>query len=123
MARFAVTHWNVVLAASLMCGVVHAAGPSYKTDGELVRYPVIVVAQWDRAEIRKSESDQESHGSRFQVETEINVLQVIKGRIRPGKHRLLLGWVLPSRMIQAPSPCSVLPSAGESLPAKRRLPG
>jgi hypothetical protein len=82
----------IVLAVLPLCGVVHALGPSYKTDGELVRYPVIVVAQWDRAEVRRHESSEEGGGSRFQAETTLNVLRVIKGRIYPGNQTLLLGW-------------------------------
>lgn len=90
MIRFKVS--MIVLAVLLLCDVVYAVGPSYKTDAELVRFPVIVVAQWDRAETRRYESEDESRGRRFEVETELNVLRVIKGQISPGKHSLLLDW-------------------------------
>jgi len=69
-----------------------AMGPPYKTDAELTQNPIIVVATWDRAEMRPHERVRGNVGEKYEMFTELNVHRVIKGDIKPGKHTILMGW-------------------------------
>jgi hypothetical protein len=69
-----------------------ALAPRYETDYELSQYPIIVVAQWDKAELKPHKLVEGNGVRRFEVFTELNVLRVIKGDIKPGKHTLLKSY-------------------------------
>jgi hypothetical protein len=74
-----------------------AISPGYVSDDQLAKYPIIVVAKWDKAPI-KSHDKYENHKDLGQVVvaveafTRLKVSAVIKGKLEPGEHDLMLGW-------------------------------
>ena len=80
------------VAVLLLRSSALAMGPPYKTDAELTQNPIIIVATWDRAEMRPHERVRGNIGEKYEMFTELNVHRVIKGDIKPGKHTILMGW-------------------------------
>jgi hypothetical protein len=97
--------WRCVAAlvvALLACTVGHGIRPARASDEELARHPIIVVGRWNKTPLRVHDrtipcpekgpkdvicTDTETH-------TELVVECVIKGKIAPGTHRILLGFRL-----------------------------
>jgi hypothetical protein len=71
-----------------------ALAPGYKTDYELSQNPVVVVAQWDRAERTPHQLIHGNVCERSETFTELNVPRVIKGDVKPGKYRLMYSYGL-----------------------------
>jgi len=69
-----------------------AIAPPYETDAELAKCPVIVIASWDKAEIKRHTLVNGNVLEKYEAFTELNVQRVIKGNIKPGKHTILLGF-------------------------------
>jgi len=96
-AMFWRVFWLIV-----MCAVPRmswAIAPAFISDEELARYPIIVVAKWDKASFRahyrySTNSDRGKVITAFESYTELNVLRVIKGGIRPGVSTLKIGYGL-----------------------------
>jgi len=80
------------VAVLLLWSSALAMAPSYKTDSELTQNPVIVIATWDKAEMRPHTRVRGNTMEEYEVFTELNVHRVIKGDIKPGKHTILMGW-------------------------------
>ncbi|MEM7231460.1 MAG: HEAT repeat domain-containing protein [Planctomycetota bacterium] len=80
--------WVVCFLSWWFTHLACAIGPSYKTDAELVEFPLIVIGQWDRAEFRER-GEEEDFPRR--LETELRVHRVVMGRLSLGKHRVTLG--------------------------------
>src|SRR5260221_7067110 len=79
--------WLITLCA--VPRVSWAIAPAFISDEELARYPMIVVATWDKASFRahyrySTNSDRGKVITSFESYTELNVLRVIKGTIQPG---------------------------------------
>src|SRR5947208_2316874 len=74
-----------------------AIAPPYITDEELARYPVIVVAKWEKVAFKPHHRyDGSKDGARVATAiesfTELNVLRVIKGDLKPGVQKVMIGW-------------------------------
>lgn len=75
----------------------HAIAPRHVSDQELAEHPIIVVAKWDKAPA-KSHNQYRQHNRlgrvviKSEVYTSLNVLEVVKGPIKPGNHELMIGW-------------------------------
>ena len=80
-----VASWSAVLAATIGCSRADAR----VSDHELLQYPIIVVAKWDKAEIKRRVFERKVH-KEYERFTELNVLRVIKGDLNPGSHALLI---------------------------------
>jgi hypothetical protein len=70
--------------------------PAFVSDEELARYPIIVVAKWDKASFRphhRSATDRTNGEIITAIEafTELNILRVIKGPGQPGLTTLKIG--------------------------------
>jgi hypothetical protein len=76
----------------LTASSAHAIAPGYETDGDLAHYPYIVLAQWDKAAMRPHELIRGNVLEKFECFTELNILRVIKGDIKPGRHGLIFGF-------------------------------
>lgn len=73
----------------------HAIAPPYVSDEELAAYPMIVVAKWDKAPVKPHHQyvDHKDFGQaviKIEVYTRLNVLAVIKGKVKPGQHDLMI---------------------------------
>lgn len=91
----------VVLAPSRLMAV----RPYRPSDAELARYPIIVIARWNKGLV------QQANGER---QTELLVERVIKGPIEPGTHRIILGFgICWPRKDGGPIEC-ILPSSETS---------
>ena len=82
----------VSLAGLLSPRNILAIAPPYLTDSELAGHPVLVVAKWNKAPMRPHRLSEGNVLKKFEVFTDIEVIRVIKGDIKPGTHTLLLGW-------------------------------
>jgi hypothetical protein len=83
----------IVLTVTTAWGIA----PRYLSDEELAQYPIIVVAQWNKADFKAHNRYEQREGMgkvRVAVEafTELQVLRVIKGDVKPGTHKLKIGW-------------------------------
>ena len=73
-----------------------AIAPRYVSDEELAAYPIIVVGKWDKAPAVAHHQYEGNDATgkaivKIEVYTRLNVLTVIKGKVEPGMHDLLLG--------------------------------
>ncbi len=84
------------LAVGLLCALgnlqAEATGPAYETDYQLAQYPLIVVAKWNKAELTPHELVRGNVLEKFEVFTDLEVERVIKGDLKPGRHRIMQGW-------------------------------
>lgn len=71
---------------------VWAIAPSYISDEELARYPIIVVAQWNKAEFKPHHRKKDNVIENSEAFTDLEVLRVIKGDVQPGTNKLKIGW-------------------------------
>lgn len=74
----------------------HARAPRYVPDTELADFPIIVVARWNKADFQAHHRFSDDDGgrrviTRVEVYTTLEVLQTIKGDVRPGFKRLMVG--------------------------------
>lgn len=73
--------------------VAHAIGPTYASDRDLAKYPIIVVAKWEKSAFKAhNEYDKEKILVNEELYTRLNVLAVVKGKVQPGQHDLLVNW-------------------------------
>jgi len=87
--------WTVVVCL-LPCASWGIA-PAFISDGEIAKYPIIVVAKWDKAPFRSNakystNSDLGKVVTAYEAYTELNVLRVIKGTVQPGVTTLKVGY-------------------------------
>ncbi len=69
-----------------------AIAPPYVSDEQLAQYPVIVVAQWDKAKVvRHDRYIAWNAVDRIEAYTTLNVLRVIEGSISPGNQPVMIG--------------------------------
>jgi len=68
----------LIIALMITYGSVSAITPHFVPDQELIQSPIIVVARWEKAPLRRTEDAGYS--------TEIVVERVVKGDLRPGTH-------------------------------------
>lgn len=73
----------------------HAIAPGYVSDNALAEYPIIVVAKWDKAPItahHRYEGDKDFGKviTRIEAYTRLNILAVVKGKVEPGEHDLMV---------------------------------
>ncbi len=80
----------ITLAAA--CAVASAIAPRYESDHQIGQYPIIVLARWNKAPKTPHELVKGNVQEQFEVFTDLEVVRVIKGDIRPGTHRLLYAW-------------------------------
>src|SRR2546422_11482936 len=71
-----------------------AIAPAYVSDEALARYPVIVVAKWEKAEFKRHHRYEGTNMvTAIESFTELNVLRVIKGDLKPGAaQKVMVGW-------------------------------
>jgi hypothetical protein len=67
-------------------------GPAYQTDYQLAKYPIIVVARWNRAEMTRHDLVEGNVLEESEVFTELEVERVIRGDLKPGRHKVRYGW-------------------------------
>lgn len=67
-----------------------AIAPPYLSDEELTRFPILVLAKWPKSELQHHKLVHGNELKKYEAFTELEVIRVIKGRIQPGKHRLML---------------------------------
>lgn len=89
MLRITASVW---LACLLATGRALAIAPEHMTDSQLAQSPVIVVAQWNKAEMRPHKLVEGNALKKYEVFTELQVIRAVKGNVKPGKQTLLLGW-------------------------------
>jgi len=86
----------VLVIAALTATRAIAIAPPYAPDSTLVASPVIVVAKWNGAPWKDNSLVQGNQLLEHEVQTEIAIERVIKGDLKPGKHRILvdrgIGW-------------------------------
>lgn len=72
-----------------------ATAPAYVSDDELAQYPIVVVAQWKRGDFkphhRYRREDNENVIVGLEAFTELEILRVIKGDVKPGTAKLKVG--------------------------------
>jgi hypothetical protein len=77
-------------------GKISAMAPAFVSDEDLAQYSVVVVAKWEKAPFRANhrydERDQQKVVTAIESFTDLNVLRVIKGDVKPGRHALMIGW-------------------------------
>jgi len=70
--------------------------PAYISDEDLAGFPVIVVARWKQSAISPHHRVEMRDGRRtitgFECFTEIHVERVLSGDLKPGRHRLKIGY-------------------------------
>src|SRR5262245_40441786 len=79
--------------ACLWMPEAHAIAPPYVADDELAAYPIVVVAKWDKAPVRPHHryvGDKQEGITKIEAYTRLNILTVIKGKIEPGQHDLMM---------------------------------
>ena len=81
-----------VVAVGLLVGSAEAIAPGFLTDTELLQYPIIVIATWDKAAARDHARVNGNVLEEDEIFTELNVHRVIKGDIQLGKHTLVFNW-------------------------------
>lgn len=86
-----------ILAYSHPSSLVSSIPPPYVSDSELASCPVIVVARWNKSPLRAHSNVREkAEGGKELVatesHTELVIERVIKGDIKPGTHKILLGF-------------------------------
>jgi HEAT repeat protein len=77
------------------CGDATAIAPPHVSDVELAKYPIIVVAQWEKAPfVENNRHVSENAIDRIESYTRLKVLSVVKGKVEAGDHELLVGpWI------------------------------
>ncbi len=83
---------SALLYALFLPGVLNAIPPPYVSDERLVQHPIIVVGKWTRAPLEPHSLTEGNVLKEMEVRTELLVERVIKGSIKPGRHRILLGF-------------------------------
>jgi hypothetical protein len=72
-----------------------AIAPAYVSDDELAKYPIVVVAQWKRGEFkphhRYRREDNENVIVAVEAFTELEIVRVIRGDLKPGTAKLKVG--------------------------------
>jgi hypothetical protein len=71
--------------------------PNYVSDQELAKYPIIVVAKWDKAPAKShiqygKDDDLGEVVLKSEVYTRLNVLATVKGAVEQGEHDLIVNW-------------------------------
>ena len=70
--------------------------PAYIPDEELAKYPIIVVAKWEKATFKShNRTEHQDIGevvTACEAFTDLNVLEAIRGDVKPGIHTLKVGW-------------------------------
>jgi hypothetical protein len=77
-------------------GTAQAVAPRYLSDEELARFPIVVVAKWEKAPFTPHHKSVEKEGCEVIVAveafTELRVERVIRGDVEPGARTLMVGW-------------------------------
>ncbi len=72
-----------------------AIAPAYVSDAELAKHPIVVVAQWKRGDFKPHHryrgEDNENVIVAVEAFTELEILRVIKGDVKPGTAKLKVG--------------------------------
>jgi hypothetical protein len=83
---------NGCLALALLAGLWPAAiPPRFMPDEEMARQPIVVVARWDKAPLRGHSLVEGNVLKKLEGHTDLIVERVVKGDLKPGRHKLLLG--------------------------------
>ena len=99
MAVSAAAQWSLIMRttgtlvlALLVLSPATAIPPNFMPDEEMARLPIVVVAKWDKkAPLRAHNLVEGDVLLKLEGHTELIIERVIKGDIKPGKHKLLLG--------------------------------
>jgi hypothetical protein len=90
---------NTLLKIALFLGLTLriAAGavgmaPPYLTDAQLAKYPVIVIAKWEKAPFTPHFKENDSNIAMREIYTRLRILEVIRGDVKPGEVDLMTGW-------------------------------
>jgi hypothetical protein len=87
-----------IAAAQILLCERYADGiaPGHLTDEELARFPLIVVARWNRAPFEAHHRIEQNALRDYDLRTRIEVIRVIRGDLEPGEHTVMLdfgiGW-------------------------------
>ena len=81
-----------VVLALLATQDAWAIVPNYVSDDELAKYPVIVVAKWDKAPWVPHHKYQMKGIVQIESYTRLKILSVIQGKVEPGEVDLKMDW-------------------------------
>lgn len=81
-------------ALALLPASALAVFPPYYPDEELVNFPIIVVARWDRGPVEDRGLVEGDVRKRTEMHLTLDVTRVIKGDLAPGKHTILMTTLL-----------------------------
>lgn len=95
------THWCLYLYPLAWVAfaplAAQAIPPNFVSDEDLANYPIIVAGKWNKVALRDhSRTEDDARVGKVlkdtEVHTELVVERVIKGDIKPGTHKILLGF-------------------------------
>lgn len=69
-----------------------AMAPSYISDEEFAKYPIIVVARWNKPEFQPHHRQEGNVIKDIEAFTQLEVVRVIRGDVQPGNNKLKIGW-------------------------------
>ncbi len=82
--------WPILVGFALLrCSSAHAIAPPFVSDEDLARSTAIAVAKWEKAPLVPHHLVEGNECKELEVRTEIVVTRVIKGPLKPGKHKIL----------------------------------
>ena len=90
-SKFLAVVLALVFVLFVMPAAVQALAPPHVYDEELVASPIIVVAQWTKKPLDAYERPKDELGPWWGIRAEIEVVRVLKGDVKPGKHLVRLG--------------------------------
>jgi len=93
------TDYTILMALAVLAGCAvesPAKAPPYIGDRELAESPIIVVARWDKADFLSHHRYRADEGvgrviTKIEAFTTLEVLRSIKGDVKVGRHRLMVG--------------------------------
>lgn len=79
------------LTLGMAAGAVGMA-PPFLTDAQLSKYPVIVIAKWEKAPFVWNRSPDDPAIDKIEAFTRLRILEVIRGDVTPGEALIMTGW-------------------------------
>jgi hypothetical protein len=75
----------------LISSVVEAIAPPFVTDEELAKQPIIVIGRWNKTPVRAHNRVVGNVIQEMEAHTELLIERVVKGDLKPGTQKILLG--------------------------------
>lgn len=69
-----------------------AIAPPFLTDAQLSKFPVIVIAKWEKTPITQHFKENDSNIAMREIYTRLRILEVIRGDVKPGEVEIMMGW-------------------------------